>query len=101
MRIFVYFVISIVSITPILTHISENNYIAAIVYGIFFMCVLRPFIKRFMAKSNTRSSVHLTIKNINNNDTYIKWLKLVKNIILKLSYDIILYILILLDEEME
>lgn len=52
MRIFIYFVVSIVSITPILTHISEENYIAAIVYGIFFMFVLRPFIKRLMAKSN-------------------------------------------------
>ena len=50
MRIFVYFVISIVSITPVLTHISEKNYIAAIVYGIFFIFVLHPFIKRFMAK---------------------------------------------------
>ena len=52
MRAFIYFIVLIVSIIPVLTHISEENYIAAIVYGIFFMCVLRPFIKRFMTKSN-------------------------------------------------
>lgn len=52
MRRFIYFVVLIISITPVLTHVSEKNYIVAIVYGIFFMCVLHPFIKRFMTKSN-------------------------------------------------
>ncbi len=52
MRRFIYFIVLLVSITPVLTHISEKNYIVAIVYGIFFIFVLHPFIKRFMAKSN-------------------------------------------------
>nr|WP_317332559.1 hypothetical protein [uncultured Romboutsia sp.] len=52
MRKFIYFIVLIVSITPILTHILEENYIIAIVYGIFFIFVLHPFIKRLMAKSN-------------------------------------------------
>ena len=37
MRRLIYFIVLIVSITPVLTHILEKNYIAAIVYGIFFM----------------------------------------------------------------
>ncbi|MBQ3423547.1 MAG: hypothetical protein IJH34_18240 [Romboutsia sp.] len=52
MRIFIYFIVLIVSITPIVTHIFESNYIAAIIYGTFFIFVLRPFIKRFMAINN-------------------------------------------------
>ena len=50
MRIFIYFIVLIVSITPIITHLFESNYIAALVYGNFFVFVLHPFIKRFMTK---------------------------------------------------
>lgn len=52
MRGFIYFVVLIISITPVLTHILEKNYIVAMVYGIFFIFVLHPFIKKFMAESN-------------------------------------------------
>ena len=52
MRRLIYFIVLIVSITPVLTHILEKNYIAAIVYGLFFMFILHPFIKRFMTISN-------------------------------------------------
>ncbi|WP_289294194.1 hypothetical protein [Romboutsia ilealis] len=52
MRRFIYFVVLMISITPVLTHILEKNYIVAIVYGIFFIFILHPFIKKFMAKSN-------------------------------------------------
>ena len=57
MRIFIYFIVFIVSITPIITHIFENNYIAAIVYGTFFVFVLHPFIKRFMNIKNYEESI--------------------------------------------
>lgn len=50
MRIFIYFIVLILSITPIITHIFESNYIAAVVYGSFFIFALHPFIKRFMTK---------------------------------------------------
>jgi branched-subunit amino acid transport protein len=52
MRRLIYFIVLIVSITPVLTYILEKNYIAAIVYGLFFMFILHPFIKRFMTISN-------------------------------------------------
>ena len=45
---FVYFIALVISITPILTHITEKNYIVAILYTIFFIFVLHPFIKRFI-----------------------------------------------------
>ena len=45
---FVYFIAIVISLTPILTHISEKNYIIAILYTIFFICVLQPFIKRLI-----------------------------------------------------
>ncbi|WP_286311528.1 hypothetical protein [Romboutsia ilealis] len=44
MRRFIYFVVLMISITPVLTHILEKNYI--------FIFILHPFIKKFMAKSN-------------------------------------------------
>lgn len=49
MRIFVYFIVLILSITPIITHISEKNYIVAVLYGAFVILILKPFIKRFMS----------------------------------------------------
>ena len=50
MRIFIYFIVLILSIIPIITHIFESNYIAALVYAKFFVFALYPFIKIFMGK---------------------------------------------------
>ena len=49
MRIFVYFIVLILSITPIITNMSEKNYIVALLYGAFVILILKPFIKRFMS----------------------------------------------------
>ena len=57
MKIFIYFIVLIVSITPIITHIFESDYIAAIIYGIFFVFVLHPFIKRFMNIKNYEKNI--------------------------------------------
>ena len=50
MRIFTYFIVIIVSIIPIITHIFESNYIVAALYVNFFIFALYPFIKRFMSE---------------------------------------------------
>ncbi len=50
MKKIIYFMAIFVSITPILAHISEKNYITAVFYTMFFIFILHPFIKKIMSK---------------------------------------------------